>query len=960
MLSRWTVGAVLILGVLFSVVSSSERVERPKGSNGRIKKIRRQNSVIRPATLNVNPSPVDYSTAPRDDDVVQYDPSGLGFEFKLPFDGRYQPIFESQHVKPYQEHNPIYQTSPSPEPTYSPPSTTPAPYFELPYVELPQVEPALPPYVPDHHVPKSNYKLETPLDISYTTANPNQYSNEYPYYCPKVGGYESQCRPAKDCAVWYDLVLITPGTACKLPDGQPGTCCPDLPHNGYGEAMKKTKKNVKCEHQCIDIYSVNAAAHAGRFNMRLMDETEKFLRDKNITIRPSSSSYTHLLFQTATEAEHLSRAALTSIETTRELGKRFELTPEEAGLGLTQFNLKDTILSDFCPADPICDEKTISSPFRTMDGSCNNLKYPSWGKSRTQFQRALVPAYADGVWLPRRTKNGSDLPSPRLVSISVVLDKNSPSEAETTWVMQYGQFLAHDLALSSNFRMSDNSGIECCTEEGKLLTDAELLHPECMPIEIPDGDPFFSKFGQRCMSFVRTIPAPRYDCSLGHGEQMNGISHYLDHSNVYGSDNKRAAALRTYENGTLKVTHQKGHYDLDLLPPDNMAETNCTLSKAVSGIDPPDNVKCFKAGDSRTNQAPNLAVTQTIFLREHNRLAAELAYLNPHWDDERLYQEARRILIAQMQHITYNEWLPIVIGRAKMQELGLLPLQQGLNENYYKNLNPSILNEFATAAFRFGHTLVQGKQDLINRRRKKESHILLRQHFNKVQKVYTPGNLEKFLIGLATQPGQDFDNYFSKEVTNHLFEEEGKGFGLDLVSLNIQRGRDHGLPGYNDYRALCGIPRAKKFSDLLDLISPAIVERFELLYDSVDDIDLYIGGVSEDKAEGALIGPTFQCIVADQFLRLKRGDRYFYDLGGQPGSFTEEQLYEIRHISFARLVCDNSFVLYTQTLIFKFESDANRIVDCDSSSIPRVDLLPWQESSSESYKRSGTVPSKKI
>jgi peroxidase len=119
----------------------------------------------------------------------------------------------------------------------------------------------------------------------------------------------------------------------------------------------------------------------------------------------------------------------------------------------------------------------------------------------------------------------------------------------------------------------------------------------------------------------------------------------------------------------------------------------------------------FDKGDSRTNQAPNLAVTQTIFLREHNRLAAELAYLNPHWDDERLYQEARRILIAQMQHITYNEWLPIVIGRAKMQELGLLPLQQGLNENYYKNLNPSILNEFATAAFRFGHTLVQGKQE---------------------------------------------------------------------------------------------------------------------------------------------------------------------------------------------------------------------------------------------------------
>ena len=96
-------------------------------------------------------------------------------------------------------------------------------------------------------------------------------------------------------------------------------------------------------------------------------------------------------------------------------------------------------------------------------------------------------------------------------------------------------------------------------------------------------------------------------------------------------------------------------------------------------------------------------------MREHNRLTTELALLNSGWDDERLYQEARRILTAQMQHITYNEWLPIIIGREKMQELGLLPLQQGFSQDYNKNLNPSILNEFAGAAFRFGHTLIQGK-----------------------------------------------------------------------------------------------------------------------------------------------------------------------------------------------------------------------------------------------------------
>lgn len=116
-------------------------------------------------------------------------------------------------------------------------------------------------------------------------------------------------------------------------------------------------------------------------------------------------------------------------------------------------------------------------------------------------------------------------------------------------------------------------------------------------------------------------------------------------------------------------------------------------------------------GDARANENPTLAVTHTIFLREHNRLVRELAYLNPHWDDERLYQEGRRILTAQMQHITYNEFLPIIVGREKMQRLGMLPLEYGFSEDYDEELNPTIMNEFAAAAYRFGHSLIQGREE---------------------------------------------------------------------------------------------------------------------------------------------------------------------------------------------------------------------------------------------------------
>ena len=157
--------------------------------------------------------------------------------------------------------------------------------------------------------------------------------------------------------------------------------------------------------------------------------------------------------------------------------------------------------------------------------------------------------------------------------------------------------------------------------------------------------------------------------------------------------------------------------------------------------------------------------------------------------------------------------------------------------------------------------------------RKKTGMVPLSDTFFNPGLIYTPGQLDKFLVGLATQPRQKFDNIFSEEVTNHLFQAKNGSFGLDLVALNIQRGRDHGLPGYNAFRELCGLKRVEEFDYLTDFIPEKIVQRLRLIYDSVDDIDLFIGGVAEAPAPGGLLGPTFRCIVGDQFARLQKGDR---------------------------------------------------------------------------------------
>ena len=185
------------------------------------------------------------------------------------------------------------------------------------------------------------------------------------------------------------------------------------------------------------------------------------------------------------------------------------------------------------------------------------------------------------------------------------------------------------------------------------------------------------------------------------------------------------------------------------------------------------------------------------------------------------------------------------------------------------------------------------------------SRIPLSDSFFNPELVYVPGELDKFLVGLATQPSQKYDNIVTDEVTNHLFQAKNKSFGMDLVALNLQRGRDHGLPGYNAFRELCGLKRVKNFNGFADVMPNQIVERLELIYEDVDDVDLFIGGISESSLPGALLGPTFRCIVGDQFKRLQQGDRFYYDSATNPGKFTEAQLIQIRHANLARITCDN-------------------------------------------------------
>lgn len=156
------------------------------------------------------------------------------------------------------------------------------------------------------------------------------------------------------------------------------------------------------------------------------------------------------------------------------------------------------------------------------------------------------------------------------------------------------------------------------------------------------------------------------------------------------------------------------------------------------------------------------------------------------------------------------------------------------------------------------------------------------------------------------------DNSITEELTNHLFEKPKEPFsGMDLISLNIQRARDHGLPGYNKYRVKCNLTRARTFEDLAGEVPSKLIKRLTSLYASVDDIDLFTGGMSELPVHGGIIGPTFGCIIGMQFSRLKRCDRFWHETSDPFVRFSAAQLAEIRKMTLAKVICSQSDTIDT-------------------------------------------------
>lgn len=189
---------------------------------------------------------------------------------------------------------------------------------------------------------------------------------------------------------------------------------------------------------------------------------------------------------------------------------------------------------------------------------------------------------------------------------------------------------------------------------------------------------------------------------------------------------------------------------------------------------------------------------------------------------------------------------------------------------------------------------------------KRDPPVKLSNHFFNTDLLFQPGMIDEIMRGLTTVSIETFDQFLTAEVTNHLFEEKEKPFsGMDLAALNLQRGRDHGLQTYNEYRVLCNLTHARSFNDLSREVAKPIIERLKRTYAHVDDIDLFSGGLVETPLHGGLVGPTFGCILGIQFRKLRKCDRFWYENSDPLIRFTDAQLSEIRKVTLAKILCDN-------------------------------------------------------
>ncbi|MBL6081899.1 hypothetical protein JMJ56_28345 [Belnapia sp. T18] len=501
--------------------------------------------------------------------------------------------------------------------------------------------------------------------------------------------------------------------------------------------------------------------------------------------------------------------------------------------------------------------------FRTADGSNNSLTQSDLNASGSAFVRIGPARYTDGV------HEMVDGPNPRMISNVVVGEGEAATpngQGLSGMMYAWGQFIDHDITRTPSDRVTR------------------------IDIAVPQGDADFPDGTKILLSRAVTHP------TSGTGPEnpatpLNAVTGWLDASMVYGSDTATAASLRL-ANGRMKTS------DGDNLP-------------IVGGQ--------FLAGDVRAAENPALTALHTLFVREHNWQVERLHAAKPCLTGDELYEQARAIVAAEIAHITYEEFLPHLVGPDAIADYA----------GYNPAVDPRLSVEFAGAAYRWGHSTVSAETERKDERGEVAGADLeLRDVFFMPPAAFiTDSGADGFLRHLGADLAQAMDARIVDDLRNFLVDAD---VGQDLAAINIQRGRDVGIGTLNQTRTALGLTPYDEFEDITQ--DSATVDALRKAFVTVDKIDLWTGGLSESLAPGAFLGETFRAIVADQFEALRDGDRLWFQAQG----FDARTLSEIERTTLSDIILRNTDTKNIQDDIFTFVERRGSDVASEHSDLPQL------------------------
>lgn len=481
------------------------------------------------------------------------------------------------------------------------------------------------------------------------------------------------------------------------------------------------------------------------------------------------------------------------------------------------------------------------------NGSCHNLIYPLFGISNNIEFRYGDANYLDGESEP----DNMDRPEPRVVSnmaCSQPDDNPLNLKGATRLLIFLGQFLDHDFTLS----------LESEEEEEQL----ELM--------VPDDDDDFNQplefFRSTFCEIERIIDGEALEVR----EFLDVNTPWLDLGNVYGDSEIITERLRLFEDGLMNVSYVGG-MEFPPLNPLNMSD----------------------CGDIRCEENVQLFSFHTLFLREHNRIARAYANFTNITDDEEIFQAARLRNIMQWQSIIWDFYLPYLLGRRTFHDL------TGDYTGHQPGVDPTVSVLFSTAVYRYGHS---GVSNALNFRDGDEDDILtiaLADAFLTSSPVRSTDSrlATAIFLGQGTIVHDRLEQRAVDGIRNNLFGEgnDSPFERSDLIARNIARSRDHGLQSLNYYREIFGLRPFECPDDPQDCFVQLTGELedsevlFEL-YGDIDRCDVWVCGMAERNFADSLLGETFTVVMAEQFNRMRNGDRIWYEnLLSQIPTIIEEQ-----------------------------------------------------------------------